>query len=420
VGSWEWDPAEHLLTTLGPVPDALGFTRGRDLTMAGVLEAMPPEDRVRVHTVIDGLRPGASDALSVEYRVSGADGQPRWLDAHWGAVHSREGVLTRVWGTTRDITERVRTADRLREAVEFWQGTLDSLTAHIVILDDRGDIVAVNAAWRRIAESENGGSDFVGCNYVAVCEEATADPVATAVARGLKEILAGERTVLELEYPCHSPSMQRWFLLRANAGPGPLRVVVAHEDITDRRLAEQRLFMQAALLDEIDVSVIVTDMDLRVLTWNAGAERLYGWKAEEVIGRHVSDTIWPTANDPESVARASTSLHREGRSDDEYLVHRKDGSTFPAHVRSRVIRDQEGCETAVANVAIDITELKESERALLSVRNYLRAVTDSMGEGLFTVDGDGRGKYMNQVAQDQLGWSMEELEGKSSMAFFTP
>jgi PAS domain S-box-containing protein len=413
VGSWEWDPAEHLLTTSDPVPDVLGFTRGRDLTMAGVLEAMPSEDRTRVHTVIDGARSGASDVSSVVYRVNDAEGQLRWLDAHWGAVHSREGVLTRVWGTTRDITERVRTADQLRDAVEFWQGTLDSLSARIAILDDRGDIVAVNAAWRRFAESAN-GSDFVGRNYVAVCEAAAADPVAKAVARGLKEVLAGERTVLEVEYPCHSPSMQRWFQLRATtyAGPGPLRVVVAHEDITDRRLAEQRLFMQAALLDEIDVSVIVTDMDLRVVTWNAGAERLYGWKADEVIGRHVSETMWPTAADPESVEQATAALHREGRSDDEYLVRRQDGSTFLAHVRSRVIRDQDGCETAVANVAIDITELKESERALLSARKYLQAVTDSMGEGLFTMDGDGRGKYMNHVAQDQLGWSMEELEGQ--------
>jgi PAS domain S-box-containing protein len=414
VGSWEWDPAEHLMTTSGSVPDVLGFTRGRDLTMAGVLEAMPPEDRTRVHTVIDGARSGASDVSSVVYRVNGDEGQLRWLDAHWGAVHSREGVLTRVWGTTRDITERVRAADRLQDAVEFWQGTLDSLTARIAILDDRGDIIAVNAAWRRFAESANGASDFIGCNYVAVCDAATADPVAKAVARGLEEVLAGERTVFELEYPCHSLSAQRWFLLRATPyeGPGPLRVVVAHEDITDRRQTEQRLFMQAALLDEIDAAVIVTDMDLRVVTWNAGAERLYGWKADEVIGRHVSETMWPTAADPESVEQATTSLRREGRSDDEYLVRRKDGSTFLAHVRSRAIRDQDGCETAVANVAIDITELKESERALLSARNYLRAVTDSMGEGLFTMDGDGRGKYMNQVAQDQLGWSMEELEGQ--------
>jgi two-component system sensor histidine kinase/response regulator len=68
--------------------------------------------------------------------------------------------------------------------------------------------------------------------------------------------------------------------------------------------------------------------------------------------------------------------------------------------------------TGAANVAMDITERRESERALVSARNYLRAVTDSMGEGLFTLDSDGCASYMNQVALDLLGWSWEELQGR--------
>ena len=61
---------------------------------------------------------------------------------------------------------------------------------------------------------------------------------------------------------------------------------------------------------------------------------------------------------------------------------------------------------------IDISERKESERALLSARNYLRAVTDSIGEGLFTQDAEGRVTYLNQVAEDLLGWSRAELRGQ--------
>ena len=58
---------------------------------------------------------------------------------------------------------------------------------------------------------------------------------------------------------------------------------------------------------------------------------------------------------------------------------------------------------------MDISERKESEQALLRARNYLRAVTDSMGEAMYTLDSDGCLTYINQAAKDLLGWSLEEL-----------
>jgi PAS domain S-box-containing protein len=326
-------------------------------------------------------------------------------------LHRQE---TLVRETTQDAAARLRTEIQLREAEAFWQGTLDSLSSHIAILDEHATIIAVNAAWRRFAGSEGGDSDYIGRNYIAVCRAAT-DPIATVVADGLDEILAGSRGELLIEYSCHSPSEQRWFLLRATryAGAGPLRVVVLHADITERHLAQEQAFVQSELLDQIDVSVILTDLDLTVLSWNAGAERLYGWTAEEAIGRPASETILPPESFlPAEDGQADLALQADGRSEGEYIVRRRDGSTFPAYVRSRLISDLDGDVTGSANVAIDITERTESKRALVSARNYLRAVTDSMGEGLFTLDPDGRASYMNQVALDLLGWTWKELEGR--------
>jgi PAS domain S-box-containing protein len=324
--------------------------------------------------------------------------------------------------TTQGVVARVRVEDRLREAEAFWQGTLDSLSSHVAILDEHGTIIAVNAAWRRFARSEGGDSDYIGSNYIAVCRAAT-DPLATVVARGLDEILHGSRRELLIEYPCHGPSEQGWFLLHATryAGAGPLRIVVLHADITERRQAQEQAFLQSALLDQIDVSVILTDLDLTVLSWNAGAERLYGWTAKEAIGRLASETILPPESFlPAEEGKANLEPQTDGRWEGEYIVRRQDGSTFPAHVRSRLISDLEGHVTGAANVAIDITERRESERALVSARNYLRAVTDSMGEGLFTLDSDGCASYMNQVALNLLGWSWEELEGRELHAVLHP
>jgi PAS domain S-box-containing protein len=413
-GSWEWDPRTDRLIPSDMSGSLLGLDPGAVMTISDALAAMPSADRARVWSALDGMRSPGVDSLDVAYTLEDTDGAPRWLEAHCAASRDRGGKLTLVRGTTQDVTARVRADDRLRKAQTFWQATLDSLAAHIAILDEHGTIVAVNAAWRRFAESEGGDSDYIGRNYIAVCEAAT-DPLATVVARGLGEILAGAREDLQLDYPCHSPTQQRWFLFRATrfAGSGPVRVVVLHADMTERHQAQEQAFLQAALLDQIDVSVILTDLDLTVLSWNAGAERLYGWSAKEAIGRPASETILP----PESVLPAeegssSLALQSDGRWDGEYIVRRKDGSTFPAHVRSRLISDQDGHVTGAANVAMDITARRESERALVSARNYLRAVTDGVGEGLFTIDSAGCASYMNQVALDLLGWGWEELQGR--------
>jgi PAS domain S-box-containing protein len=395
------DPGADRLIASDSFTSLLGLAPGTELTMARAPAAMPPDDRVRVRSAIDEMRSSGSDSFSVAYRVRGGDGELRWFEAHCGASRGRDGILSHVWGTAQDVTERVRASDRLQAAGEFWQGTLDSLTAHIAVLDEHGEIVAVNAAWRRFAHTEHGGADFVGSSYIAVCE-AAADPVAKAAARGLGELLAGGHGVFELEYPCHSPSVQRWFLLRATRyeGAGPLRVVVAHENITERRQAQEQASMQAALLDEIDVSVIVTDLDLTVLSWSAGAERLYGCTAQEAIGRSAHETVLPDNQAlPKDEEAFNLGLQRDGRWEGEYTVRRKDGSTFPAHVRARALADQDGRATGAVNVAMDITERKASERALLSARNYLRAVTDSMGEGVLTCDVEGRLTYMNQLPQ---------------------
>ena len=132
-------------------------------------------------------------------------------------------------------------------AEEFARSTVNALTAQIAILDHAGTIIAVNQAWLDFAVTNPPApSDFLkGANYLTVCESATGpcSEEALAVAQGIKSVLRGERNVFSLEYPCHSPSEQRWFVARVSrfVGDGPPRVVVAHENVTERRLAEEQL-----------------------------------------------------------------------------------------------------------------------------------------------------------------------------------
>jgi len=333
------------------------------------------------------------------------------VDLQRQLAESEQRLLVARRTAERDVATRALDSEQLREAGEFWQATLDSLNAHIAVLDDQGSIVAVNQPWRRFAASEGGHGDFIGASYVAVCR-AAADSFATQAAAGLQEILASTRAEYVLEYPCHSPSTQRWFLMRATryAGSGRLRVVVSHEDVTERHTAQEQLLIQARLLDEVDVSVIATDPDRMCTSWNRGAEQLYGWTAQEAIGRPLAEVVL-VASEPGRAESLIERLRDEGRWDGQIELRRRDGSAFPAYVRTTVMRDREGAVTGLIGVSMDASERLESERALLSARNYVRAVTDSMAEGVYAVDPEGRLTYMNQAAEDLVGWTAEELEG---------
>jgi len=123
----------------------------------------------------------------------------------------------------------------------FRSAVLESLTAPIAVLDPDGVIVAVNAAWQdfAIANQMHNSDKGIGANYLAVCRSAKVDPNARAALEGILDVMNGYRSLFYHEYPCHSPGVQRWFGLRATPLVDyPNFVVVSHEDITERKLAE--------------------------------------------------------------------------------------------------------------------------------------------------------------------------------------
>ena len=172
--------------------------------------------------------------------LSVTDAQPRdWRDDEIELIREiSDRIFPRI--------ERARSQLALRDSYEFNQDVLDSLALHIGVLDSLGVITAVNEAWKLFA-LEN-GADWtmkgvgIGTNYLEVCKVEGEDDSedAGAVYEGIKGVLSGERNFFSLEYPCHSPTTKRWFLLTVS----PLArggAVVSHLNVTERRLIEEAL-----------------------------------------------------------------------------------------------------------------------------------------------------------------------------------
>ena len=182
------------------------------------------------------------------------------------------------------------------ESEELGRAVLASHPAQIAVLDAEGRIVAVNDAWLAFAR-ENGGTDStgaIGTNYLHVCRAASGSfcDEAPAVADGIRAVLRREQPAFQIEYPCHSPTQQRWFLMTA----APLRhaaggAIISHLDITPRKQQEEELRHHAQELAglaeqltrsnrELDQFAYVTSHDLRAPL--RGIANLASWIEEDL------------------------------------------------------------------------------------------------------------------------------------------
>jgi PAS domain S-box-containing protein len=179
---------------------------------------------------------------NVEWNITDKFGVPHSLLVNIKPVSI--GKATRLFAC-RDVTERKRAEREIREAYQFAQDTIDGLSAHICVLDEIGNILAVNQAWRDFADANPPIPLHycVGMNYLEICDRAIGPNSSEAIpfATGLRAVMKGDKEQFVLEYPCNDPQhTQRWFSARVThfAGGYPVRIVVAHENITSRKLAE--------------------------------------------------------------------------------------------------------------------------------------------------------------------------------------
>jgi diguanylate cyclase (GGDEF)-like protein/PAS domain S-box-containing protein len=192
-------------------------------------------------------------------------------------------------------------------------------------------------------------------------------------------------------------------------------------DLTERRAAELALRSSEErfrlMVDGVrDYAILMLDVDGNVATWNAGAERFKGYRADEIIGRHFS-TFYPSediaAGKP---ARELEIAAAEGRLEDEGWRLRRDGSRFWANVVITALRDDRGVLRGYGKITRDLTERRAAELALQASEERFRRSFDEARIGMMTLDLAGRYERINDAFCAMVGYDRERLIGKSKIS----
>ncbi len=323
------------------------------------------------------------------------------------------------------VPDRGNTEEPLRESEPFARSALDSLSAHIAILDESGVIGFVNKTWREFAASNGAvGNVAEGANYLRVCESAVGEQSedAAAFAEGIRSVLSGRREEFALEYPCHSPTGKRWFVGRVTRFPadGPPRAVVAHENITERKQAEEALRLGDRAIAASSNGIVITDPnqpDDPIIYVNPAFASMTGYSAQETLGRNCR-FLQGTEREQPALEELRAAL-RDGRRCKVVLRnYKKDGTLFWNELSISPVRDKEGKLVNFIGVQEDVTERKRAEEALRDSEERYRALYEDNPTMYFTLDEEGTVLSVNRFGAGQLGYTPEELVGRPVLDVF--
>jgi PAS domain S-box-containing protein len=274
---------------------------------------------------------------------------------------------------------------RLRENDALNMSVLNSLNEHIAVLDEHGNIVAVNEGWRsfaRASDSARLAEHSVGMNYLGVCDAASASSQpgeAPRAAAGIRQVLAGASERFQLEYLCQTPRGPQWFNLTVTPLQGGRKGAVArHQDVTERNLLQESIVelnaRQSGIIDASMDAIIAIDREERIVVFSAAASRLFQVSAEEAMGQTIDRFIPPRHRQGhrkhvQSFMAGGIAMRQMGQFV-RLTALRPDGSEFP--IEASISHIAPGREHIFMVTLRDISERERVESARASLESQLR------------------------------------------------
>lgn len=324
----------------------------------------------------------------------------------------QDGMLRRIWGTQRDVTERKLIEERNRYLASLTENVSDAIIGGD--LDLR--IVSCNPAAQRLfgfpAEQMLGNriQDLLEIHYHNTTREAIVKQVfgkgswmgeASFTRPGTQELVT---------FLCSIS------LLKDGEGKA-LGVVAINKDISDTRAALEKARHLASMVENTTDVLTSSDLEFRVITWNKAAEKVYGLRAEDVLGRNIRDFLEISYHDS-SRDEVRRLLAQTGEWRGEmYFTRPTDGKVVTLLMNFTLQRNNQGQPTGYIIGGTDITERKEAELRIKESEERFRLVADSAPVMMWMCDAENRTNYVNKPWQLFTGFTDSQvlLRGWSSV-----
>jgi PAS domain S-box-containing protein len=326
-----------------------------------------PQDTARALREADArVLVNGQPATAVEEFITPAGNKHHWLVSRFPMKDALGQRL--LGGVAVEITDRILAEQALATERELLQAVLDNAQAGIAACDAQGRITLFNRVMQEfVGKPPRGIALGAWCAGLKLTTPEAPGPLAPEsfpLCRALNgepvqnfELLVGSLTGPARDLLVNGQPIADEDGVRQGA------VMVAH-DITARRLSEQQIRQQAALLDAATDAIIVRDDDNRITYWNRGAERLYGWKRGEAQGRLTHELLQTNATEMQVILHA---LHQTGDWAGELRHKTKDGREVTVQSHWTLVRGAAGGRASTLCINTDITEKKKIEA------QYLRA-----------------------------------------------
>lgn len=338
----------------------------------------------------------------------------------WIALSNRAVGVLAVWITAFVGIQCTNAEKRERTGRRLLQTTLMSIGDGVIATDVEGRVTFLNP----MAENLTGCTtrQAAGRPLIEVFDivnDETRQPVENPALRALKEgVIFGlaNHTVLigkdGLERPIDdsaAPVQDSYGRL--------MGAVLVFRDISERKNAEKAQAMLAAIVTSSEDAIISKDLDGRIMTWNRSAQEIFGYSADEIVGKPIT-VLFP----PERAGEEAEILGRVRRGDRvehyETIRLKKDGTPIHISVSVSPVKDESGRIVGAAKIARDISERKRAEQELRDSREHLSVTLSSIGDAVVATDAAGRVTFINPVARDLLGWTAEQASGRMLKEIF--
>jgi PAS domain S-box-containing protein len=331
----------------------------------GWAAALHPDDRARVFAAWREAV-AADRPFHAEYRFRRADGAVTWVQGEAIADRAADGALCGHIGTITDITARKHAEDALRASEARYRSLYSQTPAMMHSIDRAGRLLTVSDRWLEV----------LGYERAEVIGRPSVDFLTPESRRYAREVVLPEyfRTGVCKDVPYQFVAKSGAVvdvLLSAiaerDANGEVMRSLAVLTDVTERRRSEAEIWRLASIVQMSSDAIVSVTPDRRVASWNAGAEKLYGYSAAEMLGRPVQVTL-PPHRAAEAAAMVARVLRGERLEFLETERLRKDGTIVPVALSVSPVTDPSGAVIGIASIARDLTERKRFEAALIDAK----------------------------------------------------